>query len=405
MKRAYSRFAAVLLAAFAVFFVSMAGSWLLIQRANDPAEPAALVRQLRDSGGLASTLSVPHGALKRTLFHAVKPEVVTVGSSTSLQIRQDFFTRSFVNLGGLSVGVTGDLEYLFAVADQWFVGHAPRTIILPLNYFKLFHDGSARLDPRPRNVVMAEAGGANPLLLPLRLLQDGRARPGQLLDILLGRQPADYHGLPLHGLGALLQPGAGIGPDGSTYQFPQTLNQATTPVAGRFGDDLACMKRPEGCPPYYGDYRVDERKIALVRTFIEEMRQRGIHVIVYLAPFPPAMIDAMRRGPYWDAVAGVRDALRRSLPEVHDYFDARVVGADDCGFIDAVHPSEAVNLRIFAAIADTDPAMRDILDPRAVARARAADATFFASADAVSAAMAPAIARFKADDVCRNPRP
>ena len=58
-------------------------------------------RQFEDSKILFSSgINQDPYEYKFALLNKVKPEVVVVGSSRAMQVRQEFFSKKFVNLGG-----------------------------------------------------------------------------------------------------------------------------------------------------------------------------------------------------------------------------------------------------------------------------------------------------------------
>jgi hypothetical protein len=369
-------------------------------RGNDWYAPGELAAKLQaEKNGLASTLSVPYPEFKRALFDIRQPDVVVVGSSRGLVFRQSAFTWRFSNLGG----GTSSPEYGFYLLDSVFREHRPKILVYAIDHFGFMPDGSDVAD-RPQGVRAPQAGPRrNPILQPIHLVLSGRMATEDFLALLSPR-PLKSVGVPTFGMTAAVNFRGGDGADGSAYLFGTLDTVARQSAEDRFGDDLGCVRGTSACRGAMRPFEnYDPRRFAQLQRLFSELRAAGIHVVPFLAPLPPALIDDMRKSGKYGYIEKLRSDMRRALPEIHDMMDIRDLGSNDCEFYDAIHAGEVANLRVLLEIAKTDSLLSQALDQAGVRRAITQySGSTMAVTDDVTRALAGRIDSSHKADICRG---
>jgi len=69
---------------------------------------------------------------KFALYKHVKPKIITIGSSRVMEFRGGFFSKSFVNMGG----VLGAMHTTPCIIDQILSYHKPELIVLGLDFWR-----------------------------------------------------------------------------------------------------------------------------------------------------------------------------------------------------------------------------------------------------------------------------
>ena len=90
-----------------------------------------IVKAQQQTSGLYNGLSEGMAAYKYEGYRQRRPEIVAIGTSRAMQIRDYFFTKPFYNLGGLVQGQT----QAFALLDQLILKHPPQTIIFAVDFW------------------------------------------------------------------------------------------------------------------------------------------------------------------------------------------------------------------------------------------------------------------------------
>ena len=164
-------------------------------------------------------------------------------------------------------------------------------------------------------------------------------------------RPAALPGYRPLGMAARLS-GRGVRADGSALHGDMLFSDG--PI--RDSQRMAVVREriADGHPLYAADRRVDPGRIALVEQAIAHLQEAGVRVYVLLPPMMGRVVDWLRASPHHAYVEAVRAALAESRVTVHDFHDARPIGADDCEFLDDRHAGDVAMMRVLARL--TPPA-------------------------------------------------
>lgn len=361
----------VVLTVFCGALVVVAANALFLWRTGELAGLSDVVAAQAREAGLYNSQTFPYLDYKDAMYQLRRPDVVALGSSRALQVRDYAFSAPFYNLGGT---VRAEDE-AFRVTDRLFHHHRPKVVLYFLDFWHFCARGKDPVAVRPPTVA---AGGANagPLLTaPLHYLWQQRLSLQDYADIVLGRKDRFSPILKI-GFLALLRDN-GTSADGSHYYG---LSEPIRPTAERF--DLAMVD--DGRDVFMPGCSLSEQRMALLERLSLELREKGVRLVPIIAPMPPPIIDRMQASGRFAYVEEWRREVVRRLPDAHDFFDARPLGTSACEFHDYDHGGEVVYLRLLRELAERDLVLAGMIDgPRVEALIESGRDTLTVAANAV----------------------
>lgn len=286
------------------------------------------------------TITYPY---KLALFHQVKPRIVAVGSSRVWQIRGQYFTAPFVNMGG-AMGSFRDGE---TILRMMAATHRPEVVIMGLDPW-WFGSGAGNFQMGTSNATGQEFQ-LDMLFTPCDWLMRKKVTYHNYFKVLLGKTPSP---LPAIGVYAVTRMD-GFYKDGSLY-YLGAITGFHKLADQKF--ERALNKIKTGSDSFKYDKSINKERWKEFVSMVTFAQRENIHLITFLSPLPPKIIDLMAN--MGDNYAYI-DELRAKLSEVskqcYDFYDPRSFGSSDCEFIDSEHGGEITYLRMILAISK-DPA-------------------------------------------------
>ena len=126
-------FSRVVIGLFLVaFLILLPYSFLWVYTSGDVALERVVERQAKGDFVLfGSGISQDFVDYKLSLYAAVRPKIVAIGSSRVMQFREGYFRKPFLNMGG----VAGNLPVLRSTIDAMLAVHVPEAVILGLDFW------------------------------------------------------------------------------------------------------------------------------------------------------------------------------------------------------------------------------------------------------------------------------
>jgi len=317
---------------------------LILWRLADGVYPAMIARLQHDDPHLAWVGPVRlYSAIKVARLQLDAPEIAVIGASRSGEFRSAMFTPyRFYNasMSGWSLGRQ------HAVLDRISAAHAPRIVIINLDYFTF----AAGYDT---DSLEAKAEAGMPLdYAALRANLDGLTSLAQALGNGFWRTTTKLAGQVLHpgseqlngyrlfGFTALPGSQTAFRHDGSMYYFPDAIADPGHPVR-RASRMLGAV------PPGKGG-RMDEGHVERLRSFAELARQRGITVVAVQLPLPKPVLDVMDAGEdYVDEGQAYRGADMKLWRDFESAQSRQLFDAMGILFVDLARIPETANLLAF----------------------------------------------------------
>lgn len=338
----------------AVFLICSA-YFLLAEYVLNKAGEVEGVRQPLDeqeeNDGLYFTLAESPGNYKLASYARRKPDILFLGSSRAHTQHQEFYTRSFFNMGGL-VYTPGDA---LLILDQALPIHKPKIVIYNLDFFgfcTVYEDRANATDVK-RPVGKPQTGWAwtelNRFMFLPYLLNKGIISYPEIKDIALGRQSDVWEGVKLYGFKAIrnhlgfridgaLTPVDDVRPD--PVNFKQSLEEIVDGT-GHFGSK--CL--------------YDRTAMARLDMLEQELKSRGIELVLIETPLPPTAYKMFMSAP--ESIVGFyrqwrKDLVSHHFRELHLMLDGATIGGRDDEFRDSVHGGDVIQARELLA-ASEDP--------------------------------------------------
>jgi hypothetical protein len=264
---------------------------------------------------------------KTKMMKKVKPRVVVLGSSRSMQVREQFFKQKFINLGGAIQGVT-DLEDYVDFLDV--------NLLMP-DLSILF------LDPWWFNEKVSEGGGMHQLDYPNGVSIDHFVQSLKLLQkgnwIQLSFQNENM------GIAAILTQ-EGFSPDGSN-NYTKYVSMKGMPADIKFQDTLNRINNNNY--PFQTISHPDPRLIQRACSAIKKINLHTNNLTLVAPPFAPTVWSRLSTDPKYSYINEAYEELEECLQlEIHNYMATK--DTYDCEFIDGFHGGDTSYARIILDI-------------------------------------------------------
>jgi hypothetical protein len=344
MKKTYIKFYTGLIIPLLLAAAYFSASARLLESAGEYLPMEEVISKISDTYGYyGPALAQKTFYYKEHLYRRVKPEAAALGSSRVLQFRGESFRVPFTNIGGMS-----GLEETIEIAHDLFPANAPRLLILGVDFwwFNPANDGiKPKRSPEDARMTVAD------LLQPAAWLVTGKISPGEATDIVSGD-------IPDVGISAITRK------DGfdrfGAYHYTSLWTGDRESDDAHFKNSLGRIDKGAGVFIHGG--KASEAGLKKFAAFLDELAAKKIHVVLFLPPLAPTVLDAMgKNGGYaymHPAEKAVRDmALRRKIP-FFDFHDIRALDSNDCEFTDGIHAGQAATDRMLLRLAIGDGEVR-----------------------------------------------
>lgn len=300
-----------------------------------------------------SGVSQEFSEYKLKLYEEIKPEIIAVGSSRVMQFRGAWFSKSFLNMGGLA----GNLGVLRSSLNEILAVSRPRVVIVGVDFWWFL----PQWEKDPEEIVAIKRGsynyGLENLKLPWKWLFEGKISPTEFLAPALG---AFGKGFRADRYGVMAQQTSdGFGPDGSWY-YTAEICGLKPPYDYRFADTLNQVET--GIKAFYHAGENDAGPASShVEAFADiccRLKSRGVEVYVFIPPLSNKVIEALRaNSKAYVHLFELRKALLARGVDALDFSDPRALNAGDCEFVDGFHGGEVAYARILRRLVDRWPAL------------------------------------------------
>ncbi len=302
---------------------------------------------------------------KLSLYAAVRPKIVALGSSRVMQFREAYFRKSFLNMGG----VAGNLPVLRSTIDAMLDVHVPEVVILGLDFWwfmpKWNPDPFAEEPPTSGSYTYS----VSTLKKPWTWLLDGKIGLSDFFAPLLTLAGSGFRS---DRFGVMAQTtDDGFASDGSWYYTAETTGQKK-PFDYAFRDTLKQVNY--GIKAFYhagsDEPAPSTRHLDALAEIFCRLRTRGVRVYCFIPPLAETVYSAIRdRKAAYPHLFELFNALRERGIDVLDLTNPRTLGANDCEFVDGFHGGEICYLRVLRNLCDQWSQLMAYVKVEAVTRA------------------------------------
>lgn len=269
------------------------------------------------------------GYSEQTTYYKLKvanesrADVIALGTSRVMQIREDYFKNSFYNCGGaVSQNFDEYLMFLQKLSDD----ELPEVIILGLDSWIFNDEWNKSLT---HGSIKSEKKDIDEKVIIKQMIKDYFDKKWTFEQFIKGYANAGFNGIIK---------GNGYKEDGSycytdiyrepelseDYKFVSTLRRVNTGTA-RFE---------------YGE-EVDRETLEYLDELLKYCYGKGIKVVAFIPPFAPTVLDKMMEINKYGYIIKCYDTIRPYFEkynfELYDFLDVRKLGCDDSYFVDGFH--------------------------------------------------------------------
>ena len=340
-----SRFFQGLILGFVTVAIFYLVAYIVLSKNGEISLDSVVDRQMLDSHRevlFLSGLSQHAFNYKMQLMDASKPQVVAIGSSRAMQVREQFFRRGFTNLGG-AVNSIAELE-VFALRFAKMEDRPKLALLF--------------VDPWWFNSeFVGQGGGYKPPDFPTMISNRLVFGAGTLLR--KGNWISAATKSKNLGIQAILT-GNGFSYDGS-YHYVGISSGFERSADIRFLDTLARVTESRS-----RFEKSDHADLALIRRACAaiSMIKKQVNSLVLIAPpFSKVVWNKMREGGY-NYIDEVTSALARcsNAVDLYDFYSViEIPEGSDCEFIDGFHGGDVTYARILKLIGQANSEVRKYL--------------------------------------------
>jgi hypothetical protein len=345
--QAFRRYLLVYAALVAVVGLPFAVNYLFVVRSYEVARYSDIIaEQFRRGGTYDSALNGNDLKYKIELIRRVKPEVVVIGSSRAMNVRDLAFTRPFVNAGGVSSNLRESEAFVRGMLEA----HKPRLAIYFVDYW-WFNPRQEQTSNRYR--IDETAISFTKLTSPFVWLRQDKIGWALYRDVLLhGRHENAVTRFDNLGVFAM-RDSSGFRLDGS-YFNPVTVMSERGLLAGYREEIEEIGKgKNERVNLGLGDF-ADETNVRWFLRTMEALKAAGVEVMVVLPPVAPTHLKAISGlgRPY---VVSLARRLEKDVAALYDFTEFTRLMPSDCEYIDGYHIGDTLSLRVLQAILERTP--------------------------------------------------
>jgi hypothetical protein len=343
---------------------------------------ADVIRAQRESAepirySAAFSARFPH--YKRLFTNQIKPQILVLGSSRSMQIRSRFFNPDyrFYSASG-SVSRIAHAKYFLEHIDQEALD-AIETIVIGIDqdfFNEKFDNGSIEQNSFPDSFE----GDVQPgivfkynWLSVYKKLQEGESLAWGDLPRLLSS--------PHYGLAGKVK-GRGFRLDGSSY-YKDFIENGGNNYEGyndyHFLETLEKIEKGKDGSRFVHCDRINPESLQRLEEFLLFCQQEGIYVVGYLPGYATVVWEKMHSmGDKFGYLNGLPEAVDALFSKygmrVWDFGDITSFGSSDEETIGGFHVSENAHLRMHIIMAEQDPKFRNYSEDLDYLRKRLAEA-------------------------------
>lgn len=290
---------------------------------------------------------------KQLLVEKNNPEIIALGTSRVMQFRKEFF----INQGGF-INAGGGAKNLYDVRQ--FIQDLPETSDTKVVLLGLDQDMFTSKENTLSYVQKEDSSfdiWKQVLFVNVRKIYMDYMHQKYTLKNLIDQQESSSVGI------AAIVNGDGFRGDGS-YRYGSILSEEgmVSRVRKQVKDTVLTIRH--GRYASFMSSGREEKNMEVLRSVLELARSKNIEIIGFFPPYPQALYLHMKEGDnYYSDTINLLPKMVNSVMSnagfvFFDFSDATVFGAPDSEFVDNIHASDKMHVRMLLVMAKESPALK-----------------------------------------------
>lgn len=286
---------------------------------------------------------------KLSLIKEVKPQIIALGSSRVMQLREEFFTTSFVNVGG----AVNHLNEGHVFLKEMIKFHKPEYIILGLDFW-WFNSSFRQPKSFPYHNLKGDVDFKQKVITIFSLLKDGKIDLNTFFSGLFFQKNkvTNFENIGINAV----KYSNGFRKDGSYFYshfiFGETKNHDI-----KFSNTFERIEKGNSRFEY-AEHISDER-VKVLNDIVNFCKINNMKLIIFI---PPLANDTIKKMNNFDSkynfIKEFKELVKNSAVENYDYHDMRKFVNDSCEFIDGFHGGDVIYQRILKDIYNQDSILK-----------------------------------------------
>lgn len=295
----------------------------------------------------------------KALEQGEKEDVWALGSSRSLQFREEMFSKSFYNAGYTITNIKDFIPFLKTLPSKKY----PEVLIINLDQW-MFNENYDQLKATPNAVQWTDSYSKYP---------DYKTIINVWEDLFHSKYPIIHNGdKNIIGLNAIVN-NRGFRKDGSMYygnQIEKLLKGDSTANDFKFKDTFNRIKNGSDRFQYATEF--NQKALPEIELLLRFCVEHNIKLIAFLPPYAPTVYDKMKSSGdylYMDAIqSSLKNRFEKYGFSIYDFTNPRDVNSKDEEFLDGFHGGEKTYARMLLKMAEKDDKLRDYVNAESLDR-------------------------------------
>lgn len=328
---------------FSAFLILLLGNIIFLYRSDELKDLSAIVTEQITENKIANLVKPSLLTYKIEAYAQQRPEIVIIGSSTSMRFKQSMFNVPVYNLGGAGWGPYESAYVLEKILNI----HKPKVILFSQDIFTLCDTANeigkkVHVPMRVTGMHAINKGYENSFMVAFDLFLKGHISIVEYIKVIFSNHTVS--GSQSHFLGVFGKLSLkGLAKDGSLVNASPTLDTSKLPLnVASDGHFTICES---------ADFRFD-----MLKFLISRVQDKGVKIIGLLPPLAPSgyrdLFDSSSqtsaksislRKQYIEFQSKVSHA---GFDEFFDFTNPETVWSSDCEYIDNIHFGDVVAAKI-----------------------------------------------------------
>jgi hypothetical protein len=290
---------------------------------------------------------------KMELINQIRPNIVAIGSSRIMQLREEFFLDSFINTGG----AVNKIEDGSIVLNQILKIYKSKIIIFAVDPW-WFNENYKAVISENRNLDTTNILFFEKIFNPIKWLIKCKIDLKQFINVLFfnnyKNNITNYNNIGI----SALDSSSGFRKDGS-YFYSSIIFAKDNSKDIKFSDTISRIEK--GNRRFEYGSKISKKSINEFKNILDICKKNNIKLILFI---PPVSQTTYKKLNEYKKNYRYIDEFRHKITEFggYDYHNPSLFDSNDCEFIDGFHGGDVTYQRILLDLSKKDDIIKNIIN-------------------------------------------